>query len=77
MPDVIRRQREVRRKIIREWTKSPAEKRRSIEEISAFAKTASERYRISFVQSRRDPYEKVMSWLVPRAHLPARPPRSS
>jgi hypothetical protein len=68
MPDVIKKQREIRRKIIREWTKLPRDKRRSVEEISAFAEIAARQYVEAFVPGRRDPYEKIMGWLLPRAH---------
>jgi hypothetical protein len=72
MPDVIKRQREARRKIIRQWTKLPRDKRQSIEEISAFAKTAAQQNKNAFVHSRRDPYEQIMGWLLPRTHRDAR-----
>ena len=42
MPDVIKREREARRKIIRQWMALTRNKQQSIEEISAFAKTAAE-----------------------------------
>jgi hypothetical protein len=72
MPDVIKRQREARRKIIRQWTKLPRDKRQSVEEISAFARTAAQQNKSAFVRSRREPYEKIMGWLLPRAHRDAR-----
>lgn len=72
MPHPIKRQREARRKIIRQWAKLPMEKRSSIKEVSAFARSAAQQNKLSFVQSRRDPYERVMGWLLPRAHLRAR-----
>ncbi len=68
MPDVMKRQREIRRKIIREWTKLPRNKRRCVEEISVFAKIVARQYEEAFVHGRRDPYEKIMRWLLPRAH---------
>jgi hypothetical protein len=67
MPDVLKRQREIRRKIIREWTQLPRDKRRSVDEISAFAKIAARQHVEAFVPGRRDPYEKIMGWLLPRA----------
>ena len=69
MPDVIKRQREARRKIIRQRTKLPRDKRQSVEEISAFARTAAQQNKSAFVRSRREPYEKIMGWLLPRAHV--------
>jgi len=72
MPDVIKREREARRKIIRQWTALTRNKQQSVEEISAFAKTAAQQNKNAFVHSRRDPYEKIMGWLLPRAHPEAR-----
>jgi hypothetical protein len=72
MPDVIKREREARRKIIRQWTALARNKQQSVEEISAFAKTAAQQNKNAFVHSRRDPYEKIMGWLSPRAHREAR-----
>jgi hypothetical protein len=40
MQDVMKRQREARRKIIRQWMRLSRDKRQSIDEISAFAKIA-------------------------------------
>ena len=68
MPDVIKREREARRKIIRQWMALTRNKQQSIEEISAFAKTAAEQNKNAFVHSHRAPYEKIMGWLLPRAH---------
>ena len=72
MPDVREKQREARRKIIRQWTALTRNKQQSVEEISAFAKTAAQQNKNAFVHSRRDPYEKIMGWLLPRAHREAR-----
>ncbi|WGS18787.1 MULTISPECIES: hypothetical protein [unclassified Bradyrhizobium] len=69
MPEVMKVQREARRKIIRQWTRIPTDKRGSIAEISAFAKTAAQQNKNAFAHCRRDPYEKIMGWLLPRAHL--------
>jgi hypothetical protein len=49
MPDIMKKQREARRKIIRQWTMLPRDKRQSIEEISAFAKTAARQNENAFV----------------------------
>lgn len=65
MPDVREKQREARRKIIRQWAKLPKDKRESMEGISEFARTAAQQNE----NSRRDPYQKIMGWLLPRAHL--------
>ena len=72
MPDVVKKEREARRKIIRQWTALMRNKQQSVEEISAFAKTAAQQNKNAFVHSRRDPYEKIMGWLLPRAHREAR-----
>jgi hypothetical protein len=72
MPDVIKREREARRKIIRQWTALTRNKQQSAEEISAFAKTAAQQNKNAFVHSRRDPHEKIMGWLLPRAHREAK-----
>ena len=69
MPDVREKQREARRKIIRQWEKLPKDKRQSMEEITKFARTAAQQNEKAFVRSRRDPHEKIMGWLLPRAHL--------
>ena len=43
-----------------------------MEEISEFARTAARQNENAFVRSRRDPYEKIVGWLLPRAHQPSR-----
>jgi hypothetical protein len=68
MPDVLKRQREARRKIIRQWMRLSRDKRQSIDEISAFAKIAAQQNEDAFIHNRRNPYEKIMGWLLPRAH---------
>jgi hypothetical protein len=68
MPDVLKRQREARRKIIRQWMRLSRDKRQSIDEISAFAKIAAQQNEDAIVHSRRNHYEKIMGWLLPRAH---------
>jgi hypothetical protein len=55
---------ETRRKIIREWMKLPKDSRRTEEQVAAFAKGAVQQN--GFQRSRRDPYQKVMGWLLPR-----------
>ena len=63
---------ETRRKIIREWMALPKDKRHTEEQVVAFAKMAIQQN--EFHRSRRDPdkisrdpYQKVMGWLLPRA----------
>jgi len=52
MPDVVKSEREARRKIIRHWIRLSREKRPSIDEISAFAKTAAQQNAKAFVPAR-------------------------
>jgi hypothetical protein len=64
---------ETRRKIIREWMALPKDKRQTEEQVVVFAKKATQHN--EFHHSRRDPdhkfrrqpYQKVMGWLLPRA----------
>jgi hypothetical protein len=67
MKDVMKKQRQARRKIIRQWIALPRDKRQSMEQIAAYARTAAQQNENAFVHSRRDPYEKIMGWLLPRA----------
>jgi hypothetical protein len=69
MKDVMKKQRQARRKIIRQWTALPRDKRQSMEQVAAYAKTAAQQNENAFVHSRRDPYEKIMGWLLPRAGM--------
>jgi hypothetical protein len=59
---------ETRRKIIREWMKLPKDKRQTEEQAAAFAKGAVQQN--EFQRSRRDPYQKVMGWLLLRVGRP-------
>ena len=69
MKDVMKKQRQARRKIIRQWTALPRDKRQSMEQVAAYAKTAAQQNENAFVHSHRDPYEKIMGWLLPRAGM--------
>jgi hypothetical protein len=40
-----------------------------MEGISEFAGTAAQQNEKAFIRSRRDPHEKIMGWLLPRAHF--------
>jgi hypothetical protein len=62
----MKKQREARRKIIRQWTALPRDKRQSVEQIAAFAKMAVQQNEGAFVHSRHDPHQKIMAWLLPR-----------
>ena len=55
---------ETRRKIIREWTALPKDKRQTEEQAMAFAKKAVEQNELP--RSRRDPYQTIVGWLLPR-----------
>jgi hypothetical protein len=65
-----------RRKIIREWMALPKDKRHSEEQVVAFAKKATQQSEFHCSrrepdhQFQRDPYQKVMGWLLPRAGRP-------
>jgi hypothetical protein len=64
---------DTRRKIIREWMALPKDKRQTEEQVVAFAEKAIQQNQ--FHRGRRDPnhqfrrdsYEKIMGWLLPRA----------
>jgi hypothetical protein len=64
---------ETRRKIIRQWMALPKDKRQTEEQVVGFAKKAIEQNafhrsrRDPDYKFRRDPYQKVMGWLMPRA----------
>ena len=55
---------ETRRKIIRQWMALPKDKRQTAEQAAAFAKRAVEQSELQ--HSRRDPYQRVIGWLLPR-----------
>jgi hypothetical protein len=63
---------DTRRKIIREWMALPKDKRQTEEQAVVFAEKAVQQSQ--FHRSRRDPnhqfrrnsYQKVLGWLVPR-----------
>jgi hypothetical protein len=56
---------ETRRKIIREWMALPKEKRQTEEQAAANEFHRSRRDPSQ--KFRRDPYQKLMGWLLPRA----------
>jgi hypothetical protein len=55
---------ESRRKIIRQRMSPPKDKRQTAEQAAAFAKKAVEENKLQ--HSHRDPYQRMMSWLLPR-----------
>ena len=67
---------ETRRKIIREWMALPKNKRHTEEQVAAFAKKATQQNQFHRSRRdpdhkfRRDPYQKVMGWVLPRAAKP-------
>jgi hypothetical protein len=64
---------ETRRKLVREWMALPKDKRQTEEQVAAFAKTAAQKNefhrsrRDPSRKFRRDPHQKLMGWLLPRA----------
>ena len=54
MPDVREKQREARRKIIRQWAKLPKDKRQSMEGICEFARTAAQQNENDHLCARRE-----------------------
>jgi hypothetical protein len=56
---------ETRRKIIRQWMALPKGKRQTAEQAAAFAKQAVEQNELQ--RDRRDPFKRMMGWLLPRA----------
>ena len=55
---------ETRRKIIRQWMLLPKDKRQTPEQAADFARKAVEQNELQ--PSRRDPYVRVVGWLLPR-----------
>ena len=53
-----------RRKIIRQWMALPKDKRQTADQATAFAKRAVEQTK--FQRSCREPYERIMGWLLSR-----------
>jgi len=59
---------ETRRKIIRQWMALPKDKRQTEKQVATFAEKVAQEN--EFQRGRRDPYQKVMGWLLPRAGKP-------
>src|SRR6516165_8183429 len=55
---------ETRRKIIRQWMALPKDKRQTADQAAAFAKRAVEQNK--FQRSSREPYDRIMGWLLSR-----------
>jgi hypothetical protein len=59
---------ETRRKIIRQWMALPKDKRQTEEQVVAVEQNEFHRsWRDPNQKFRRDPYQKVIGWLMPRA----------
>jgi hypothetical protein len=64
---------ETRRKINREWMALPKDKRQTEDQVVAFAKKATQENKFDHSRRdphqkfRRDPFEKIMGWPLPRA----------
>ena len=50
--------------IIHQWMALPKDKRQTAEQAAAFAERAVEQNEVQ--RSRRDPYQRVIGWLLPR-----------
>src|SRR5262245_18769842 len=55
---------ETRRKIIRQWMALPKDKRQTADQAAAFAKRAVEQNK--FQRGSREPYDRIMGWLLSR-----------
>jgi hypothetical protein len=55
---------ETRRKVIRQWMSLLKDKRQTPDQAADFARRAVEQNELQ--PSRRDPYERVVGWLLPR-----------
>jgi hypothetical protein len=63
----MRPEHDARRTIIREWMALPRDKRETQEQTANFAKKAIERHQ---VPCSRDPYQAIITWLLPRTGKP-------
>jgi hypothetical protein len=59
---------DIRRTVIREWMALPPNKRQTSEQTAGFAAKTLERYALP--HTRRDPYQVMMGWLLPRTGRP-------
>ncbi len=58
----------IRRSVIREWMALPRDQRRTAEQTAGFAAKTLQRHELP--RSRRDPYQVMMGWLLPRTGKP-------
>jgi hypothetical protein len=65
---------ETRRKIIRQWMALPNDKRQTADQAAAFAKRAVEQNK--FQRGSREPYDRIMGWLLRRQVVTGPPGRS-
>jgi len=59
---------DIRRTVIREWMALPREKRQTAGQTAGFAARTLQRHPLP--RSRRDPYQVMMGWLLPRTGRP-------
>jgi hypothetical protein len=58
----------IRRAVIREWMALPRDQRQTAEQTADFAAKTLQRHALP--RSRRDPYQVMMGWLLPRIGRP-------
>jgi hypothetical protein len=59
---------DIRRTVIREWMALPRDKRQTAEQTAGFAAKTLQHQTLP--RSRRDPYQVMMGWLLPRTGRP-------
>jgi hypothetical protein len=59
---------DIRRTVIREWMALPRDKRQTAEQTAGFAAKTLQRQALP--RGRRDPYQVMMGWLLPRTGRP-------
>jgi hypothetical protein len=57
-----------RRNVIRVWMSLPSDSRQTEAQAAAFARKAAQQHTLP--RSRRDPYNTIMGWLLPRTGKP-------
>jgi hypothetical protein len=62
------RKQEIRRSVIREWMALPRDQRQTEEQAAGFSAKVVQRHHLP--RSRRDPYQIMMSWVLPRTGKP-------
>jgi hypothetical protein len=59
---------EIRRAVIREWMALPRDQRQTEEQAAGFSAKVVQRHELP--RSRHEPYQVMMSWLLPRTGKP-------